>query len=203
VPGVNLRLSGWQWDLDDLIEKRGVRNPDPNIPGERLQYQNVGGNLRSRGLEVEANYRDTSGWFGFAGVSYADVTRYDGAESSPNAPAWTGTLGASTPLVFSRFHLSSELGYVGRRHTRDPRLAAVETEAYVPWNFVIHAPDLNDFDVTVGVRNILGTREEIPAQSDYDRQVSQGPGLPAEGVKVFSVPGAGREIFARVGYRFR
>jgi outer membrane receptor protein involved in Fe transport len=57
-------------------------------------------------------------------------------------------------------------------------------------------PDVQGFDITVGVRNLLG-REEVPAQSDYNRTNMAGGSL-----EVLSVPGPGREGFARVGYRF-
>ena len=67
--------------------------------------------------------------------------------------------------------------------------------AYVGWDATLYAPDIKGFDITVGARNLLG-RERVPAQSDYDR------GAGASTVEVLEVPGPGREVFARVGYRF-
>ena len=60
-----------------------------------------------------------------------------------------------------------ELELVGPRPTRDP---AVTSATFVAWNAVIYVPDLHGFDLTVGVRNLLGVREEVPAQEDYDRE---------------------------------
>ena len=197
VPGVNVRLSGWQWDLDNLIEKESQFDPD--ALAQRLQYKNKFTGLRSRGLELETSYRDTSGWLGFANVTYADVKRYPGTdqeEDAVNAPAVTANLGVSTPLLLERAHVSAELSYISSRHTREILLRPnnyVDAEAFVGANLIVYAPRLFGFDMTVGVRNILGVREQIPAQSDYDR---------TDGVDTYLVPGAGREIFARVGYRY-
>ena len=59
----------------------------------------------------------------------------------------------------------------------------------------VYVPDLWSFDLTVGVRNIVGQREEVPAQEDYDRTDPEEILLPV-------VPGEGREVYARLGYRY-
>jgi len=61
------------------------------------------------------------------------------------------------------------------------------------WTLVAYAPDLHGFDVTLGLRNLLGRQDE-PAEEVYNRS--------QEGVDVLRVPGPGRELFARVGHRF-
>jgi hypothetical protein len=48
------------------------------------------------------------------------------------------------------------------------------------------------------VRNLLGTREQVPAQSDYDRLYAQDGTLRNEHVNL--LPGTGRELFVRIGY---
>ncbi len=193
-PGLNLRLSGWQWDLEKIIEKQSVY--DPTVLAERLQYKNIFVGLRSRGIELETNYRNTSGWLGFLNATLAEVKRDPGEfeTDAVNAPELTANLGVSSPLLVGRVHLSSELGFISSRHTRDE---SIDADAFMRWNVVAYAPNLSGFDVTIGVRNLLDQREQIPAQSDYDR-AQPAPG----GVKVYLIPGAGREIFARVGYRF-
>jgi outer membrane receptor for ferrienterochelin and colicins len=194
--GLNARVSVWQWDLDKIIEKGPVYDPD--ALAERLQYKNIFLGLRSRGVEVETSYRDTRGWLGFANATFAQVRKDpDGtAAEVVNSPELTANLGVSTPpVILARAHVSTELSFLSSRHTREfvaRRNSYSDAEAFVRWNLVVYVPNVDGFDVTVGVRNILGVREQIPAQSDYDRS----------GASTYLVPGAGRELFARVGYRY-
>jgi len=197
APGLNVRVSMWQWDLDQIIEKGPVY--DPETLAERLQYKNIFQGLRSRGVEVETSYRDTRGWLGFANATFAQVRKGPGSATETevvNSPELTANLGVSTPpVILARAHVSTELSFLSSRHTREyftRRNSYVDAEAFVRWNLVVYVPNLDGFDVTVGVRNILGVREQIPAQSDYDRS----------GASTYLVPGAGRELFARVGYRY-
>jgi outer membrane receptor for ferrienterochelin and colicins len=196
VPGLNARVSAWQWDLARIIEKGSVYDPD--ALDERLQYQNIFRGLRSRGVEVETSYRDTRGWLGFANATFAQVRKDpDGnATEVVNSPELTANAGVSTPPIYGHAYLSTEVSYLSARHTREfvaHRNNFTDAEAFWRWNVVIYVPSVNGFDVTVGVRNLLGVREQIPAQSDYDR---------VSGVSTYLVPGEGRELFARVGYRY-
>lgn len=187
-PGTKARVSVWRWDVEKLIEKRRVY--DPQVLEERLQFQNLAF-LESLGIEFDASYRNTRGWFGYGNVALAQVVRNGG--EAPNAPAITAKAGLSTPRVFNRFHLSSDVVYVGERAARDEDIAPAPE--HIAWNAALYLPALAGFDVTVGVRNILGTRQLVPAQADYDRQVPQAEDL-------YFVPGPGREIFGRLGYQF-
>ncbi|MEZ4365698.1 MAG: TonB-dependent receptor [Kofleriaceae bacterium] len=63
-PGLSVRVSGFRWDADGIVEQEDV--------GGRLQFQNVG-RLRSTGVEVEGTYRDRRGWYAFAGGGVADA----------------------------------------------------------------------------------------------------------------------------------
>jgi len=181
IGGLSTRISAFHWDADRIIEQ------DVSLSGSGLlQFQNLAA-LRSRGVEVEASYRDVRGWLGYAGATFADVAGDGGAEVA-GAPALVAAAGASSPLLVERFHLSSELQVLGGRPTRDPM---VDAAPFVGWNLVVHAPDLGGFDVTLGVRNLIGRREEVPAQEDFDR----GDVVPV-------LPGEGRELHARVGYRW-
>ncbi len=196
LPGLNARVSVWQWDLDKIIEKGSVYDPD--ALAERLQYKNIFLGLRSRGVEVETSYRDTSGWLGFANATFSQVRKDPDRTATEvvNSPAVTANLGVSSPLLLGRAHVSTELSFLSARHTREllaRRNNYVDAEAFLRWNLVVYVPGVDGFDITIGVRNILGVREQIPAQSDYDR---------AGGVNTYLVPGAGRELYARVGYRY-
>jgi iron complex outermembrane receptor protein len=198
APGTNLRVSAWRWDLERLIEKRRVLDPTFNPPRPRLQFHNIF-RLRSQGLEIEGSYRDAAGWLGFANATIAIVERNPDilAEDAENAPVFTANAGVSSPLIRELFHASTEVAFVGPRDTRD---VGVTTDPFLLWNAVLHAPEVRDnWDITLGVRNILGIREQVPAQIDYDR-VDYNTNDPTR-TDIFLIPGAGREFFVRVGYR--
>ncbi|MEZ4402431.1 MAG: TonB-dependent receptor [Kofleriaceae bacterium] len=182
-PGLTVRASAFQWTAQRLVEQGAV------VVGgaPRLQFANAG-QLRSRGLEVEATFRDADGWLGFGGAALTDVTDGDGARAI-GAPQWTGTLGLSTPALARRVHLSGEVHAIGARPTRADGVTAAP---FALVNLVAYAPSLAGLDLTVGVRNLLGIREEVPAPEDYDRA----------GLTVPRLPGEGRELYARLGYRF-
>ena len=63
-------------------------------------------------------------------------------------------------------------------------------------NLTIFVPNLRGFDLTAGVRNLIGVRDMMPAPADYDRY-----NTPAT-VTIPRIPGEGREIFAKVGYSY-
>jgi outer membrane receptor protein involved in Fe transport len=189
-PGLDLRLSGFAWQLEDLIDIATIPNPeDPASPF--LQFQNLTSGSAT-GLEFEAGYRNLAGWYGFAGTGVHRV-RIDaeggGSEEPPNAPLVTANLGASTPLLFGLGHVSTDLHFVGARRTRDE---TIDVDPFLRWNVTIHAPDLGGFDLTIGVRNLLGVREQVPLSADFDRGDQIVPWLPGEA----------REFHARLGRDF-
>ncbi len=196
VTGLSTRLSAFYWAATDVIEQL----PDPS-DDTRLQFQNVG-KYASQGIEVEASYRNSAGWYGFGGGTVARVG--SGEAGAPidygevvDAPQLTATLGISTPKLFERAHLSTELVYLSARHTRTDEAGAAlpDSAAWAGLNATIYVPDLKGFDLTAGVRNILGKRDEIPAPGDYDRFPEMMPA-----VTVAKIPGEGREVFVKVGY---
>jgi outer membrane receptor protein involved in Fe transport len=154
-----------------------------------VQFGNVFVDYTSRGVEVETSYRDTRGWIGFASVAVASVRR--GGEPAAGSAAVIGKLGVSSPRLAELVHVSTEAEYTGARPTRDP---ALDADPHLGWNAVLYAPSVRGMDLTVGVRNLLGSREQIPVQADYDRPDSQVP--------ILLIPGAGREIFGSMGYVF-
>ncbi len=196
--GLSLRLSAFYWDATGIVEQL----PDPLMPN-LLQFQNAG-ELVSEGVEAEGSYRTAGGWYAFAGGTYAHVGEGDqGAPvafgSVPNAPALTAAGGVSTPKLFGIGHLSAELTYIGKRATRvddDTGAAGPVVPGWVGLNGTIYIPNVSHFDITAGVRNILGTRDMVPAPGDYDRTDT----TPTQ--TVFYVPGEGREFFAKVGYAY-
>ncbi|MEO7092951.1 MAG: TonB-dependent receptor, partial [Polyangiales bacterium] len=193
---LSTRLSGFYWSARDVIEQR----PDPD-DDTLLQFQNVGRYV-SEGLEVEASYRNSKGWYGFGGGTVARVGSADGSGAVEygkvvGAPAVTATLGISTPKLWDRAHLSAEAVVLSKRRTRpDENGAALpDSKAWTGLNATIYVPDLKGFDVTAGVRNILGTRDEVPAPGDYDRFPD-----PTTTIVIPKIPGEGRELFIKVGY---
>jgi iron complex outermembrane receptor protein len=180
APGVSARVSGFSWNARRLVEQE--LNPATN----RIRFENVG-QARSDGVEAEVSYRDSAGWYGFAGGAVMRVRDADGVRIK-GAPAVTASLGLSTPRLGGVAHVSTELNVVGARTTRDPM---IDTAAFIGWNAAIYVPELRGFDLTIGARNLVGRREQLPAQEDYDRTAI----IPI-------LPGEGREAYARLGYRF-
>jgi outer membrane receptor protein involved in Fe transport len=160
----------------------------------------------SRGAEVEASYRDLAGRsaylngsLAFTGRNCLDSDGFDNffldaekgnCDARQNAPLIVTQLGVSSQLLLERFHVSGEVSYMSERGTQDQDETV---PAYVGANLVVYLPDVNGFDVTIGARNLVA-REEVPAQSDYNRTMPR--------TEVLRVPGPGREVFARAGYRF-
>jgi iron complex outermembrane receptor protein len=188
LSGLTVRASGFLWDASGIVEQEEI---DIGGGETRLQFQNVR-DLRSTGVELEGSYRSSAGWLAFGGVAYTRVEGVvDGgeAEEVPGAPVVQGVLAVSSPLLADLAHLSAETHVIGPRPTRDPM---VETATYAGVSIVVYAPSVGGFDLTVGVRNLLGTREEVPAPEDFDRD--------AGAINV--LPGEGREVYARLGYRY-
>jgi outer membrane receptor protein involved in Fe transport len=202
--GAKARLSAWNWRIDDPLKSLSIFDPGAAAP--RIRYQNAGFAV-SRGLEVEAGYRDVAGRAAYGSLAIARtalncVEVYDlignptldlevgNCDALENAPMVLAKLGASSQLLLDRFHVSTELAYMSSRVTVSPPGAETVGD-YLGWNLVWYAPDVRGFDVTLGGRNLLGRQDE-PAQSVYDRTTDD----------VLRVPGPGRELFARVGYRF-
>lgn len=186
-PGLTARISGFRWAADRLIEQE----VDP--ADELLVFANDGA-LTSTGVEVEASYRDADGWLAFGGGAYNRVRATELTTGTTGtaigAPTWTGSLGASTPPLGGRLHLSSEVQVVGARSTRaDERI-----DTWVGWNAAAYLPGWHGVDVTIAARNLLGTRAGVPAPEDYDR--------PGEDLTLGALPGEGRELYARLGVRY-
>jgi outer membrane receptor for ferrienterochelin and colicins len=191
--GLSTRVSGFYWNAEDVVEQ--LEDPDnPNL----LQFQNAA-RFVTMGVEAEASYRTTGGWYSFAGATYARV----GAAADPtsaveygdvaNAPAMVGQLGVSTPLVADTAHVSAELVYLGERPTREP---AERAPQWLGVNLTVYAPNLRGFDVTAGVRNLIGKRQAIVAPADYDRYDD----VTMTTTTVPVIPGEGREVYVKVGY---
>lgn len=194
--GLSTRISGFYWSARDVIEQR----PDPN-DDTLLQFQNVGRYI-TEGVEVEATYRNSKGWYGFGGGTIARIGSANGTGAVEyghvvGAPAVTATLGISTPKLWDVAHLSGEAVVLSRRETRPDENgnALPASSAWAGLNATIYVPDVKGFDVTAGVRNILGKRDEIPAPGDYDRFPD-----PSTTIVVPKIPGEGREFFIKVGY---
>lgn len=195
-----------------------VEDPDSPPPGvsPRLQFDNEDA-YTSFGLELEASYRDRNGWLAFAGASLVrarvemtEVEMVNDEEAlrkivvenrPPGSPAWTISAGASSPKLANLFHLSSELTLLGARPTiectegcndesANGRTRASHAKVFIGWNAAIYAPSLYGFDVTIGMRNILGKAQQVVAAEDFNR----------EGETADFVSGEGRELYVRIGH---
>ena len=204
IAGLSTRLSGFYWDARGLVEQLPLVNP---MPGQEnlIAFQNVG-EIVSEGVEAEASYRNSAGWYGFGGGAYSRVGSNDtgGAVaygSVVNAPAVTAAGGISTPKLGGIGHLSGELTYISRRITR-PAMDGTPSEDSPAWyglNLTFYVPSIrvgeHSLDLTAGVRNLIGTRDLMPAPNDYDRFVPVAVTIPR-------IPGEGREVFVKSGLSF-
>ncbi len=198
APGLSTRVSAFYWNARDVVEQR----PDPGDT-TLLQFANVGRYI-TRGVEVEASYRTGEGWYAFGGgtvaqvgsgetgtaISYGDVV---------NAPKVTATGGVSTPKLYGYAHVSADAQFVSLRRTRpdEDGNASPSSPAWTGINATIYVPNLRGFDLTAGVRNILGTRDLQPAPGDYDRFPAMQPT-----VIVPRIPAEGREVYVKIGYTY-
>ncbi len=204
--GLSTRLSGFFWYAQDVIEQRA----DPADPtGNLKQFQNLSSYV-THGLEAEASYRNSAGWYGFGGAAVCGVGSDNAAGDVEignviNAPLVTFAVGVSTPRLLDRVHLSTELEFVGQRRTRAAD-AGIKTDNLTggaispPWyglNAAIYIPDVRGFDVTAGARNLIGKRDLTPAPDDYDRFPDA-----MTTVQVPRIPGEGRELYVKVGYSY-
>jgi outer membrane receptor for ferrienterochelin and colicins len=195
VAGLSTRLSGFHWNAEDVVEQL----EDPNNPN-LLQFQNAA-QFVTMGIEAEASYRTAGGWYGFAGGTYARVGAAADATSDveygdvANAPALVGQLGASTPLIKETAHVSAELLYVGERPTREVDERAPH---WLGVNLTVYAPNVRGFDISAGVRNLIGKRQAIVAPADYDRFDD----VTMTTTTVPVIPGEGRELYVKVGYSY-
>ena len=94
-----------------------------------------------------------------------------------------------------RAHVSAELQYVGERPTRDPMQDA---PTWLGVNATIYAPNVLGFDITAGVRNLIGTRAAVVAPGDYDRYDA----ATVTTTTIATIPGEGRELYVKVGYSY-
>jgi outer membrane receptor protein involved in Fe transport len=103
----------------------------------------------------------------------------------------------STPKLGGYAHVSTEIVYLGVRGTRPQADGSISTRSppWLGWNAIVYIPAFRHWDITIGVRNILGKRDLLPAPGDYDRFPS-----PDTTIVVPRIPGEGREIFAKIGY---
>ncbi len=200
IGGLSTRISGFYWDARGIVEQLPLANP---MPGQEnlIAFQNVG-HLVTSGVEAEASYRNSSGWYAFAGGAYSHVGSAEGdgdlTYNVVNAPAVTAAGGLSTPKLYGIVHLSTELTFISERLTRN-QMDGTPSESSPAWyglNAVFYVPDLRGFDLTGGVRNIIGTRDMMPAPADYDRYMSPTT------VTVPRIPGEGRELFLKLGYSY-
>jgi outer membrane receptor protein involved in Fe transport len=195
--GLGLRVSGFSWDARQVIEQLPYVDQDRGI--ELLRFENDA-RYASHGVEAEASYRDRRGWHAFGGVAFTRV----GAERAgqpfaygnvPNAPRLVASAGASTPRLLDHVHVSSELHAIGERPTRTAEDVQPPSPAWLGWNAAVYLPSLAGFDLTAGVRNLLGTRDLLPAPADYDRTTP-------DSILVPRVPAESRELYVKIGYSY-
>ncbi len=198
LPGLATRISGYYWDARKIVEQQLITDP---TFGDILQFQNIG-RFITEGIEVEGSYRDSRGWYAFGGGCYSRVGRSNGVGpiaygNVENAPTWTASGGLSTPKLFDVAHVSGQATFIGTRPSR-PDADGNPLPGSPGWlglDATVYVPNVSGFDITAGVKNILGTRDLMPAPGDYDRTVPTT-------LTIGRIPGEGREVYVKVGYSY-
>lgn len=198
TPATWLRASAFRWRATKIIKQETAT--DAETGEEYLQFANTD-RYSSLGLEVEASYRDGRGWLAFAGAALMQVrspgalgddgepcegSRCGDEERLVGSPWATLSVGVSSPRLGGLAHLSSEMMIISNRPTPNGE----RSSAYTGVNLAAYAPSFRGFDVTLGVRNLFGIRQAVPAAEDFER----------EGLTLSVVPGEGRELYVRIGH---
>ena len=201
-PGLSTRLSAL------LLGRARHRRAAARAADRRsalLQFQNVTRYV-SAGVEAEGSYRDSRGWYAFGGVDVRTRSAprtTDGATScsatSQRARAHRERRRLDARSCRSRAHVSTRArSYIGERPTRpdvetgnaSPDSPGVGRAGTRP----IYVPNVRGFDVTAGVRNLIGTRD-LDARA---RRLRPRPSPMSS--RVPRIPGEGRELYVKVGY---
>ena len=161
--------------------------------------------MSRRASRPRRRYRNSRGWYAFGGAalsrvgSGADDVSFEYGKVA-NAPKRRGRAAESRRPSYSSAPTSpSRACCIGRRLTRpqEDGSASPASPAWVGLNATVYVPDVRGFDVTAGVRNILGKRDLMPAPGDYDRF----PDMMAATI-VPRIPGEGREVYVKVGLAY-
>jgi outer membrane receptor protein involved in Fe transport len=200
TPTTWLRASLFRWNATDIIKQLiddTDEDPDDGMEPSGLLYFDNQARYLSYGLELEASYRDRRGWLAFAGAALTRVRAKETPRSRETrlagAPAVTASFGVSSPRLMELLHLSSELSVIGERSTRSEVEAEARTDVFAGWNVALYVPSFRGFDVTIGVKNLLGEVQQVPAAEDFDRNQ----------IPTSFVHGEGRELYVRLGHVLR
>ena len=154
----NLRLAGswYRYKVNNLIEQQ------VDAASGSLIFNNVGA-ARSQGIELEADYVDTSGWR--ARGSWAQQTTRDaesGAQLS-NSPTTLGKLHVSVPMPAVHARLGAEWQYQGERLT----LTQARLAGHALTNFTLQiAPPGSKLALSASLYNAFDKNYADPAGPD-------------------------------------
>ena len=182
IGGMSLRLSGFYWDATGIVEQL----PDPDNM-TLLQFQNAGQYI-SEGIEAEGSYRTSGGWYAFGGGDVRELSAR-AIRARPSCSVTSSTRRRSPHPAASRRRSCSASATCRRSsitsaRARRARSAPTPTATSIPGptsparsgSTRRCTPDIplrfgnrvSYFDFTAGVRNLIGTRDLVPAPQDYD-----------------------------------
>ncbi|MDM8522839.1 TonB-dependent receptor [Desulfococcaceae bacterium HSG8] len=170
-PHTTGRITLFYSELRDNIEYPEYAN---TIGGVGIQYRNAEDIIRTKGFELESEYKIGKTLKLDANLSYSDTDDGETGEPVEGGSDWMGNLG----LLYHPVHdvaLALQYHYVGNRH-RAPDDDRDDADAYNTWNLTANVYNLFTKGLTLraGVRNLSDEEIVHPAPVFKDEEGNIG-----------------------------
>jgi iron complex outermembrane receptor protein len=149
-------VSTYWYKADQLI----TAMPDRTVLGTTFVNQ---GEVRAKGLELEAQMRLKWGWQALTSYAVQNATDQETHTQLPNSPRHMLKARLSVPGPLAGSFISFEGQYLSKRGT----LSGSHVPAYAIGNVSLIQPIGRSWEFFAGVRNIFGTEYLDPASSSH------------------------------------
>jgi iron complex outermembrane receptor protein len=175
-PMVRMSLTGFHYDVEDLIEQRGIVWNEV----DDLYFTNLG-SVRGHGVEGEIEARLPSGVVGRISQTIGRTRNLESGTQMSNAPHLVSKVAAQIPL--HGFHVGVEGQYVGERLA----LTGEPIDGHFVSSVILTSPVNRRFEASVGVHNLFDAAYADPAAEEHVQR---------------EIPQDGRTLLAKVSVRF-